>query len=115
MRRGTDIRVRSTKAAEALPNGFEPSFVPWREETQGHIPVRRRVPTPPPSGVTESVSELTDHTLYHDNEPTGYAIFRLCYVRSIVNKWNIVLVYFCNMSSESVHMDICFFSSAVLF
>jgi hypothetical protein len=55
MRRGTGTPARSTKAGEALPNGFEPSFVPWSEETQAHVPAKRRVPTPHPSRVRTSL------------------------------------------------------------
>jgi hypothetical protein len=64
MRRGTGTHANSTKAGEALSNGLGPSFVPWREETKCHDSAKRRVPTPPPGGVTDAVSELIDHTLY---------------------------------------------------
>jgi hypothetical protein len=53
-----------------MPAGFRPSFVPYREETQGHILAKRHIPNPPPSRVTEPDSELIDHTLYtnfHNN------------------------------------------------
>jgi hypothetical protein len=60
MRRGISTRALSTKDA----SGFGASFVQWRKETQSHNPAKKRVPNLPPSGVTEPVSELTDHTLY---------------------------------------------------
>jgi hypothetical protein len=62
MRLGAGIRAPSTEAAEALVEVFWPSIVLCRQETQGHVTAKWRVPTPPPSGVTEAVSELIDHT-----------------------------------------------------
>jgi hypothetical protein len=38
--------------------------MPCREETEGHIPAKRRIPTPPYSGVHEAASKLLDHTSY---------------------------------------------------
>ena len=64
MQRGTGTRASLTKAAEALSNGYCPSFVPWREETEGHIQAKRRVATSPPNVITEPNSEFIDHNLY---------------------------------------------------
>jgi hypothetical protein len=75
MRQGTGTRASSIKAGEALSKSFAPSFVPWREDAQGHIPPNRRVPTPHPSGVKDPVSELIDHTLYIDNTVISQAYF----------------------------------------
>ena len=55
MRQGAGTHAPSTESCEVLPKGFRLS--------KGHIPAKRCVPTPPPSGVTEPVSELLDHTL----------------------------------------------------
>ena len=63
MQRGNGTRAPLTKAAEALPKDFFPSFVPWREETEGHVQAKRRVPTFPPKAVTEPNSEFIDHNL----------------------------------------------------
>jgi len=51
MRRDVSTRALSTKDA----SGFGASFVPWRKETQGHNPAKKRVPTLPPSGVSEPI------------------------------------------------------------
>jgi hypothetical protein len=60
MRPGVSTRVLSTKDA----SDFGACFVPWKKETQGHNPAKKRVPTLPPGGVTEPVSEIIDHTVY---------------------------------------------------
>jgi hypothetical protein len=62
MRRDTDTRARWTIVGEALPDGFGPPLCRG-EKTQGHIPAKRHVPTPPSSGVKEPVAGLIDHTL----------------------------------------------------
>jgi hypothetical protein len=47
MQRGSSTHTHLTKAGKALPNGFGLSFVPCREQTQGHVPARKLVLTPP--------------------------------------------------------------------
>jgi hypothetical protein len=42
MRQGTGARGHSTISEEGMSNGFGQSFVPWREEIEGHNPA-----TPP--------------------------------------------------------------------
>jgi hypothetical protein len=39
-RRSSGTCAHSIEAGEALSNGFGPSFMPWREKTQGHIPTK---------------------------------------------------------------------------
>lgn len=55
MRQGTGTHACSPERYEAVHKGFRLS--------KGHIQAKRCVPTPPPSGVTEPVFELLDHTL----------------------------------------------------
>jgi hypothetical protein len=47
-----------------MPDGFRESFVLCREETEGHIPAKRRIPSPPRSGVHEPALKLLDRTSY---------------------------------------------------
>ena len=66
--------------------------------------------------ISVSASTLLPRALVHyNNKPTGYAMFHLCYVTSIVSEWNIWLVCFNNMNSMPVLWDFCFFTCRVLF
>jgi hypothetical protein len=64
MQRSTGARASWTKAGEALPNEFCPSFVPWKEEIEAHIQAKRRIQTSPSNAITEPISEFIDNTLY---------------------------------------------------